>query len=66
VGLKVISRIKSELNADVTGVSLFEAPTVSAFAKLLQRSEEGETGEAFGDRRSRGAMRRERMRQRRG
>lgn len=65
VGLKVISRVKSELNAEVTGVSLFEGPTVSAFAKLLQR-EEGEGGEAFEDRRSRGAMRRERMRQRRG
>ncbi len=65
VGLKVISRVKSELNAEVTGVSLFEGPTVSAFAKLLQR-EEGEGDEAFEDRRSRGAMRRERMRQRRG
>ncbi len=66
VGLKVISRIKSEVNADVTGVSLFEGPTVSAFVKLLQRSEEGAEDEAFEDRRSRGAMRRERMRQRRG
>ncbi len=66
VGLKVISRIKAELNADVTGVSLFEGPTVSAFVKLLQSSEEGGEGEAFEDRRSRGAMRRERMRQRRG
>jgi short-subunit dehydrogenase len=66
VGLKVVARIKSELQANVTGVSLFEGPTVSAFAKLLQRSEEGESSETFEDRRSRGAMRRERMRQRRG
>jgi amino acid adenylation domain-containing protein len=67
VGLKVISRVKSELSADVTSVSLFEGPTVSAFAKLLQRGQEGEGDEpsTFDDRRSRGAMRRERLRQRR-
>ncbi len=66
VGLKVISRVKSELKADVTSVSLFEGPTVSAFARLLQRAEgEGAEAPGFEDRKSRGAMRREMVRRRR-
>ncbi|HYN21944.1 MAG TPA: amino acid adenylation domain-containing protein [Thermoanaerobaculia bacterium] len=69
VGLKVISRVKSELQADVTSVSLFEGPTVSSFAKLLQSASGEQPQEpvaAYEERRSRGALRREKLRQRRG
>ena len=37
VGLKVISRVKAELQADVSPVALFEGPTVAAMAKLTGR-----------------------------
>jgi acyl carrier protein len=67
IGLKVISRVKSEFQAEISAVTLFEGPTVSALARLVQPAEqEGEErAPVFEDRRSRGAMRREKMRQRR-
>jgi amino acid adenylation domain-containing protein len=67
IGLKVISRVKAEFQAEISAVTLFEGPTVSALARLVQPAEEGdeERAPAFEDRRSRGAMRREKMRQRR-
>jgi amino acid adenylation domain-containing protein len=67
IGLKVISRVKAEFKAEVSAVTLFEGPTVSALAKLVQPPAEGEEerAPAFEDRRSRGAMRREKMRNRR-
>ena len=67
IGLKVISRVKAELQADLSPVALFEGPTVASMAKLTGRpDDEGPAPPpALGDRRSRGAMRREKMRQRR-
>ncbi len=67
VGLKVIARLKAELSAEVSVVSLFDGPTVAALAKILDQAlglGEGEADTVFEDRRSRGARRRERLRQR--
>ncbi len=68
IGLKVISRLKAEFpGADVSAVTLFEGPTVGALARLLQPVEEGGAApvQAIEERRSRGALRREKQRQRR-
>jgi amino acid adenylation domain-containing protein len=66
IGLKVISRVKSEFQADVSAVTLFEGPTVSSLARLVQPAAEGEEPQApvLEDRRSRGALRREKLRRR--
>ncbi|HYG64726.1 MAG TPA: SDR family NAD(P)-dependent oxidoreductase, partial [Thermoanaerobaculia bacterium] len=66
VGLKVVSRLKRELAADVSAVTLFEGPTVASLAQLLAGAgEEGEDGEpVYADRKSRGALRREKLRRR--
>jgi phthiocerol/phenolphthiocerol synthesis type-I polyketide synthase E len=37
IGLRVISRLKAELNVDLSIVSLFEGPTVKALAEVLAR-----------------------------
>jgi amino acid adenylation domain-containing protein len=67
IGLKVVSRVKAELQADLSPVALFEGPTVASMAKLTEKLDDdgSEPPPALGDRRSRGAMRREKMRQRR-
>jgi amino acid adenylation domain-containing protein len=68
IGLKVISRVKAEFQADISAVTLFEGPTVSALARLVQPPAAGgeEQAPVFEDRRSRGALRREKLRNRRG
>jgi acyl carrier protein len=67
IGLKVISRVKAELHADLSPVALFEGPTVAAMAKLVAPPEAGPAAPppALEDRKSRGAMRREKLKQRR-
>jgi len=67
IGLKVVSRVKAELQADLSPVALFEGPTVASMAKLTEKPDDDGPvpPPALGDRRSRGAMRREKMRQRR-
>jgi acyl carrier protein len=59
IGLKVISRLKRELNADVPVVALFEGPTVSALAKVISRDQNEKP--VFEEGRSRGERRRERQ-----
>jgi len=60
IGLKVISRLKKELNLDIPVTALFEGPTVSALAKVISKgTAEASTRE---ESRSRGERRRERMR----
>jgi acyl transferase domain-containing protein len=61
IGLKVISRLKRELNADITVVALFEGPTVSALAKVVGRDQNEKP--VFEEGRSRGERRRERRQQ---
>ena len=65
VGLKVVSRLKAEFGREVSAVHLFEGPTVAALARLLSPTEEVPT-EAYNERRSRGAQRREKLRRLRG
>ncbi len=64
-GLRVTRRLKDRLGADVSEVSLYEAPTVAALARLLapQETEEGAPEAAQG--RSRGERRRARLERRR-
>jgi len=57
VGLKVISRLKTELGCDIPVVRLFESPTVSDFAQRLQQEPDAST--AGDESVSRGALRRE-------
>jgi acyl carrier protein len=61
IGLKVISRLKRELNADIPVVALFEGPTVSALAKVIGRNQNEKP--VFEQGRSRGERRRERQQQ---
>jgi phthiocerol/phenolphthiocerol synthesis type-I polyketide synthase E len=64
IGLKVISRLKKELNIDIPIVALFEGPTVSALAKVISN---GKTKDpAAHESRSRGERRRERVRLKQG
>jgi acyl transferase domain-containing protein/aryl carrier-like protein len=62
VGLKVISRLKAECGGDLSAVHLFEGPTVAALARLLAPAPEEVPTEAYNERRSRGAQRREKLR----
>ncbi len=60
IGLKVIGRLKKELGVNLSVVTLFEGPTVSALASAI-----GENGSqpTYEESRSRGDRRRERRRQ---
>jgi phthiocerol/phenolphthiocerol synthesis type-I polyketide synthase E len=60
IGLKVISRLKKELNMDIPVTALFEGPTVSALAKVIGK----QNGEEFTyeESRRRGERRSERIR----
>jgi phthiocerol/phenolphthiocerol synthesis type-I polyketide synthase E len=64
IGLKVISRLKKELNIDIPITALFEGPTVSALAKVI--SKEKADGPAYEESRRRGEKRSERIRNRQG
>ncbi len=64
IALRIIGRIKSELNASVSDVGLFEAPTVSSLAKII--SQEKDQGPAADESRTRGEKRRSRVPRRRG
>ena len=55
MAIRVISRLKSDLGADVSEVSIFEGPTVASLAKLV--SPEPEQVPALQDSRSRGERR---------
>jgi acyl carrier protein len=61
IGLKVISRLRRELNADIPMVALFEGPTVSSLSRLI--SGNGLQTTDYVANRSRGERRRERKRQ---
>jgi hypothetical protein len=56
IGLKVISRLKAELNADIPIVALFEGPTISSLAKVIAGDQSKQS--ALDERRSRGERRR--------
>ena len=58
IGLKVISRLKRELNVDIPIVALFEGPTVSALAKVIGRDRN--EAPVFEESQTRGERRRER------
>jgi acyl transferase domain-containing protein/acyl carrier protein len=58
IGLKVISRLKRELNVDIPIVALFEGPTVSALAKVIGRDQN--EAPVFEESQTRGERRRER------
>jgi phthiocerol/phenolphthiocerol synthesis type-I polyketide synthase E len=62
----VISRLKAELGGEISAVHLFEGPTVAALARLLAPAEDAVPTEAYDERRSRGAQRREKLRRLRG
>ncbi|HSF43553.1 MAG TPA: amino acid adenylation domain-containing protein [Thermoanaerobaculia bacterium] len=70
VGLKVISRLKAEFGAEISAVHLFEGPTVAALARLLApgdpAEQESSLQEIYNERRSRGALRREKLRRLKG
>jgi phthiocerol/phenolphthiocerol synthesis type-I polyketide synthase E len=57
IGLKVVSRLKRELDVDIPIVTLFEGPTVSAFSKLI--SQNGSARPSYESSQSRGERRRE-------
>jgi acyl carrier protein len=63
IGLKIASRIKTELGAEISPVVLFEGPTVRSLARIVDRGED-ETPATEG--RSRGERRRARRAHRRG
>ena len=57
MAIRIISRLKKELGADVSEVSIFEGPTVASLARLLALDAPAEVAD-FADRRSRGEKRR--------
>jgi acyl transferase domain-containing protein/acyl carrier protein len=59
IGLKMISRLKRELNVDIPMVALFEGPTVSALARVIGRDQNDQP--SFVESQSRGERRRERQ-----
>jgi acyl transferase domain-containing protein/acyl carrier protein len=61
-GIQVISRLKKEFNVQLPTVSLYEGPTVSALAKIIDPAPDEQP--AYADSRSRGEKRRERRRER--
>jgi len=61
IGLKVISRLNRDLNAQIPMVALFEGPTVSSLSKLI--SSNGLQTADYGANRGRGERRREKRRQ---
>ncbi len=63
IGLKVIARIKHELQVDIPIVSLFEGPTVSTLARLIDQG--GSQPSSYAESQSRGARRREKRLQQR-
>ena len=62
-GVRVISRLKERLQVSVSEVSLYEAPTVAAMARLIgvQRQEEPAAAPTFEVSRSRGERRKARQ-----
>ncbi len=56
MAIRIIARLKSDLEVDVSEVSIFEGPTVAALARLLAPEEE--EVETYEGRRSRGERRR--------
>jgi acyl carrier protein len=59
IGLKIMTRLRKELNMNLPVTALFEAPTVQTFAKLISR-EEAESPD-YQDSRARGEGRRQRL-----
>lgn len=57
IGLKVVSRLKKELNIEIPIVTLFEGPTVSAFSQLIGQN--GNASTSYESSQSRGERRRE-------
>ena len=51
VGVQVVGELKRRLGREISTVSLFEAPTVAALARLLEPS--GDAGESFAETRDR-------------
>jgi phthiocerol/phenolphthiocerol synthesis type-I polyketide synthase E len=65
IGLRLLAEIKRELGLELPAAMLFESPTVASLARRL--ASDGEAGaDAFEDRKSRGARRRERHRRQEG
>ncbi|HEX9671406.1 MAG TPA: beta-ketoacyl synthase N-terminal-like domain-containing protein, partial [Thermoanaerobaculia bacterium] len=64
-GLRVTRRLKDRLGADVSEVSLYEAPTVAALARLLAPAGAEEEAAEAAQGRSRGERRRARLERRR-
>ncbi|HXO19171.1 MAG TPA: SDR family NAD(P)-dependent oxidoreductase, partial [Thermoanaerobaculia bacterium] len=65
-GLRVIQRMKERLQVNLSEVSLYEAPTVGALARLIAGAAEGEAAPVFEQSRSRGERRKARLAQKRG
>ncbi len=63
-GLQVVGRLKERFATQIPMVSLYEGPTVSALARLLDSSQTEQPD--YEQQRSRGERRRERQRERRG
>jgi acyl carrier protein len=62
IGMKLIARLKKDLDVDIPIVALFEGPTVSALATVISYGRS--TDSAYEDNRSRGEKRRERAKRR--
>ncbi len=58
IGLKIISRLKQELQREIPAVTLFEGPTINTFAQIL---DQGRPAASYEKSRNRGAKRRERL-----
>jgi NAD(P)-dependent dehydrogenase (short-subunit alcohol dehydrogenase family)/acyl carrier protein len=62
IGLRIVARIKKELNIDVRVTALFEGPTVATLARLIEARSAPVPEETYIDSRKRGELRRQALR----
>jgi phthiocerol/phenolphthiocerol synthesis type-I polyketide synthase E len=62
IGLRIVARLKKELNIDIRVTALFEAPTVATLSQLIEAKSAPEKEERYSGSRKRGELRRQVLR----
>ena len=58
IGLRIVARLKKELNVDIRVTALFEGPTVATLARLIEAKSAPAKEETYISSRTRGELRR--------
>jgi len=62
IGLRIVARMKKEMNIDIRVTALFEGPTISTLSKLIEEKSAPSNDEAYVGSRKRGELRRKALR----